>query len=442
MALNEPDVKKARLDQDGGPKCDFYADLTSWLSSASPSASFSQIRVQPTPNAGNGLFATCDFKSDSIIATIPHEAVLTPDKVRSSDIGKAMADRFPFSFIMSVYLASAKASNDHPFGAFIKSLPEVAPNAPWWDETPRSLLEGTNLGAAVGEFRTDLVKHFEKAREALGGIMSDIDLELLQWAAGVYDSRRLPLRLGTKNSAGKEATDDQGIATGEGVMVPLLDQGNHSMESAITWDTDENGVNFRSKKPISKGSEIFNHYGFKSNEELLMAYGFCIQNNPHESYGLLMSVGTEPPPAPQKKLGPFQLRLPNNELFPQFPPELWRALADPMNYEPSAQWGEGLDSDQAPEVDQEDVQFLLATLQHKLKRAVDLQDAHASRRAAHGDASVCADGKEETARQCQYVGWYLDGQVEVLEKAAGSLLSMLGDEVADEEELEVIHEED
>ena len=140
-------------------------------------------------------------------------------------------------------------------------------------------------------------------RRALAGLT----LRDLEWAAGVYDSRRFPARLACAGSAGKAAGDDKGAADGRGVMVPLLDMGNHHPGSTVRWDTDGDGnVRFHlSDQGLRVGDEVFNHYGDKGNEELLMTYGFALEANPHDSYPLMLAVAGAPSPAPRLQLGPF-----------------------------------------------------------------------------------------------------------------------------------------
>ena len=38
------------------------------------------------------------------------------------------------------------------------------------------------------------------------------------------------------------------------------------------------------RKPIKNGSQVFYSYGNRTNAFLLINYGFCISNNPYESY--------------------------------------------------------------------------------------------------------------------------------------------------------------
>ena len=58
-------------------------------------------------------------------------------------------------------------------------------------------------------------------------------------------------------------------------------------------------VSFLNPKPIASNTEVYNNYGPKSNEELLLSYGFVIPSNPDDTLILrLGSVGGPSAPAP------------------------------------------------------------------------------------------------------------------------------------------------
>ena len=385
-----------------------------------------QVSVKHSTSGGLGLFAAGDVRAGETLAVVPQSAAVTPTVVSSSEVGRALS-KYPYRFRVITWLASAKQMPGHAFEAYLASLPAEPPNAPWWPKEVRLLLAGSNLGFACDAARNELEEFFTEAAAKHEALFSRLTLGDLQWAAGIYDSRRFPLRLGSPGSTGKKSTDDEGSATGEGIMIPLLDFGNHRHESTVQWQTNEKGdVLFHMKQDLVRGEEIFNQYGAKGNEELLMAYGFALESNPYESYSLVLSVGTAPPPAPQKKLGPFMLRLPGKKLE-QFPCDLWRALADPAGFSPSV----GSSNEQQSEIDPDDAGFLLATLQPRLAKMEALRSAAAAAAAAASVAAAVpvaterATWKESGCSAHGFVEWYYRGQVKVLQAATESLGFML-----------------
>lgn len=51
-----------------------------------------------------------------------------------------------------------------------------------------------------------------------------------------------------------------------------------------------------------QGAILFNNYGFKSNEELLLSYGFMLPDNLADFFHITLSLGA-PPAAPQPESG-------------------------------------------------------------------------------------------------------------------------------------------
>eukprot|EP00957_Ditylum_brightwellii_P206678 15349465-Ditylum_brightwellii.AAC.1 len=100
-------------------------------------------------------------------------------------------------------------------------------------------------------------------------------------------------------------------------MIPLLDMLNHESEAAqITWsrpsfpnngDADEFNKldsNYQPKailhKRAKKGSQVYKNYGVKSNQSMILKYGFAQMNNLDDSlkigWGLMDGVGGVSPP--------------------------------------------------------------------------------------------------------------------------------------------------
>lgn len=141
--------------------------------------------------------------------------------------------------------------------------------------------------------------------------------------------------------------------------------------------------------PLTLLYQVFNNYGAKANEELIMGYGFALHENVHDVFGLSLAFSTRAAaPAARAavaepvvtRLGPFYLRR-EDPRWEQFPPELWAALASfSAEAEEREDGHEGggaaaaADDDDEEEqeaatghvVGAEEVELLLATLRAKL----------------------------------------------------------------------------
>lgn len=76
------------------------------------------------------------------------------------------------------------------------------------------------------------------------------------------------------------------------VLFPVADIPNHGYDVKVEWAFDSGRFSIDVKDGMATGSEVFNNYGPKSNDELLLGYGFCIQENPFDKVLLRL----RPPP--------------------------------------------------------------------------------------------------------------------------------------------------
>jgi hypothetical protein len=285
-------------------------------------------------------------------------------------------------------MALGRRDESHVSHPYLAALPKDAPDVASWTSKMLASLAGTDVGAAAIASNDALAAEHERVQALLD---YKVPLAEMRWARGCYLSRRFPPRL----------LDAEAPPTGApGVLLPFFDLLNHGKGTEIEWRGDGKSVAFAAGAAIAPNSEIFNNYGSKSNDELLLAHGFALENNEHDRFALKMTVASGDG---RRTLGPFYLRRGGD-----FPRALWRALADPMGDPASS------DSDSPPEIDAESVEVLLATLERKL---------------APFTASKTADAKAARSVAPHYqqsVAFYRIGQREILEDAVEALRSMLG----------------
>ncbi|KAF2765529.1 SET domain-containing protein [Teratosphaeria nubilosa] len=77
------------------------------------------------------------------------------------------------------------------------------------------------------------------------------------------------------------------------VLFPGLDASNHNPDAHVAWSFDTGRFSvLLNDGSFQAGEEVFNNYGAKGNDELLLGYGFCIEHNPND--GVLLVL--KPPP--------------------------------------------------------------------------------------------------------------------------------------------------
>ena len=308
----------------------------------------------------------------------------------------------PPKLVLLLDMAAGRTDAAHRSHPYLAALPwggAALPDCTSWPATDREALAGTNVGAAAAAaaaaFDAECARWLPRLRAAEPALFAQCDVEALRWARAMHTSRCFPAMLveglvegagGHVEGAGSDGGPAEGGRDGDGdgdgddvecgVMLPFFDLLNHAAGTPITWHAasaeipevrfscggggggggggdggDGGGGSGEGEGGgVAAGAEIFSNYGPKSNEELLMAHGFALHDNVHDTYALSLRVGcaaaTLPPggaaaaPAPAPKpappaaaaaryrsLGPFHIRRADSPLGEQFPAALWAALA-------------------------------------------------------------------------------------------------------------------
>ena len=382
------DAKRAKLE----PRLDAVARMLDWLIAAGATG-LDAIKVHATPDGGVGVASgEAGIAPGETIASIPATCVMSVGRSAASAVGVACnALETPPSpeYVLWLDMALGRRDDSHASHPYLAALPKDAPDVASWTAEELASLAGTDVGAAAADANEVLAAEHERIHALLGPAY-EVPLEEMRWARGCYLSRRFPPRL----------LDAEAPSAGApGVLLPFFDLLNHGKGTEIEWRGDGQSVAFAAGADgIEPQAEIFNNYGSKANDELLVAHGFALENNEHDRVALKMTVSAEDG---RRTLGPFYLRRGGD-----FPRALWRALSDPTGDPASS------DSDSPPEIDAESAEVLLATLERKL---------------APFKRSEIADAKAALgAGRSASVAFYRIGQREILEDAVEALRSMLG----------------
>ena len=388
--MDVPEAKRAKRE----PRLDVVARMLDWLIAAGATG-LDAIKVQATPDGGVGVASgDAGIAPGEAIASIPATCVMSVGRSAASAVGRACnALSSPPSpeYVLWLDMALGRRDESHASHPYLAALPRDAPDVASWTAEELASLAGTDVGAAAADANEVLAAEHERIHALLGPAY-EVPLEEMRWARGCYLSRRFPPRL----------LDAEAPSAGApGVLLPFFDLLNHGKGTEIEWRGDGQSVAFAAGADgIEAQAEIFNNYGSKANDELLLAHGFALENNEHDRVALKMTVASGDG---RRTLGPFYLRRGGD-----FPRALWRALADPTGDPVSS------DSDSPPEIDAEAVEVLLATLERKLAPFTASKTADAD--AARGVAPPYQ----------RSVAFYRIGQREILEDAVEALRSMLG----------------
>ncbi|KAI9714319.1 MAG: hypothetical protein M1820_000280 [Bogoriella megaspora] len=210
--------------------------------------------------------------------------------------------------------------------------------AMYFDDEDRKWVFGTNLWGATDQRLRAWEEYWRDGSGVLKkhGIPAErYTWELFKWAATIFTSRSFTSQwlvgdydegdhMQNPDHSSDPKTFDVSIRTPSPkstvaivklpkwtspfqVLFPALDTFNHNHSMEITWSFDQGAFAVTAEETSSAGEEVFNNYGRKSNEELLMGYGFCLLDNPWDRFTLLLR-----PPAPAVQA---KLKEPHPELF-------------------------------------------------------------------------------------------------------------------------------
>lgn len=444
-------------------------DMIQWIQSLNGDSDDnygSNIRIDHSRSSGWGIFSSVEIPPNSTIIRIPNAAVMTVEQSKQdSKVGKACEnifqnqpnDRPSDEFILWLDMIQGRRDKSHFHHKYLISLPSQAPDVPSWaaDEENEVFrhrllrLQGTNLGEAAEQSAKELQDQFHQwvppLVEKNPDLFTSISLADLVWARGMYMSRRFPPSLlfhqeneqdsCTINNKTISSVDEVGKnespSSSVGIMLPILDLLNHSPHQPITWSGSKTHVTFSTgeNNSIQAGSPIYNNYGPKGNEMLMMMYGFALPNNLHDCYGLKLTmkrrlVQDVKETIEAKDLGTFQIHRIDSPIYPQFPPELWKALNEMF---------EEAEGDDEAEHDEEkdDTQIAIGF------EAIELLRDTLRRRLVPFESTIAKDSKLEDC-----VSIYRDGQRRVLEQAIETLEEMMADPAVEDDEEEQEDDDD
>jgi hypothetical protein len=109
----------------------------------------------------------------------------------------------------------------------------------------------------------------------------------LLWAATIFTSRAF---ISTHILPNQETVP---------ILFPVVDLLNHSGSAKVEWDFQPRAsfsLKLLEGDTFQPGQELFNNYAPKQNDELLLGYGFCLEDNPIEQFPLKLAF----PPTLQK----------------------------------------------------------------------------------------------------------------------------------------------
>ncbi|KAL1740788.1 hypothetical protein HDZ31DRAFT_67579 [Schizophyllum fasciatum] len=272
---------------------------------------------------GINAIALHDIPHSEPVVWSPIDLIITSKKARESirDILNLSPDavtvikRWSERQSIALYLCLHSISSGHTslaHGPYVELLPPTSTlrAAIHFTEEELAAFKGTNLyGATLDRIRL-LEAEWKKCQELLRSYRAEF-AELLTWeiysaATTHYTSRAFPSSMLQENPSLQVSSQT------EPVLIPGVDSLNHYRARPVTWLVETRPVGQRPNVandrlpadippfvaiiPLTAtpaGAEVFNNYGAKPNAELILGYGFSLEDNADDTIVLKLGGGGE-----------------------------------------------------------------------------------------------------------------------------------------------------
>lgn len=263
-----------------------------------------RISFLKTDSSGFSAFATVDEGSAHapISIQIPNSLIIKPENA-ISDLAVSLqtADSL---ILFKYYLACLRLgliSND-VFRPYIELLPDLKEISSPLSMERQSLyvFENTALNSSVIEAKLGLLR---KDYDQVSTLNQNVSFEDYLWAHLIVTSRTFPYRIVNPSAQPHEV-----------MLLPIVDLLNHKPHAKVEWSSNHDGAfKLSILEPANQAefeigkAELFNNYGPKGNAELLMGYGFVLEENEFDSLQLALTLDEE---LKRKILREWEVKLP------------------------------------------------------------------------------------------------------------------------------------
>ena len=414
--------------------------MLAWAGVDRQNLSFRECGEGESGRSTLGCFAGAgNFEKGDVLFSVPQNKMFGLNQCKNTSLTKQLRDfarnerKNPHlvtsELLIWLHMIQARANPASDFYPYFISLDETSPSPlSWPDSLQQDALAGTTLQTFLGAVRASLQEHavFVQSAGLDAGVYS---YDALVWARGHYLARRYPGKYGGIDASVGDAHDGREMGLENlGVLVPVLDIINHDAEEEwLQLRLTDEKLDIICNQPRPRGSQLYSNYGSLSNERLLFAYGFAIEDNPHDTFTFrMMARDQEGQDGEPKDLGAFFI---GRGGMPGVPADLWKVLAllagDEEEEEEEEEGEEGQQREGAEdhlfEVSCDEVESLLEFATRKLAALTEADED--SERALQQHAASPLSG---------FVRSYRDGQKVILRELCRDLSQSLQEALINE----------
>ncbi|RDW89382.1 putative ribosomal N-lysine methyltransferase 4 [Coleophoma cylindrospora] len=241
---------------------------------------------------GRGVVAVDDFLEDEVVFSIPRAAVLnvknslTASNTSTTQSAADTLSALPPWLALTAVLVSEGSRQDSKWSPYLAVLPRELDSLVFWNESELAELQASAVVNKIG--RSSAEDMFSQHIAPLG--LNNCNTELCHRVASIimayaFDIPELSESDPAQNKPSLEEDGDDLVSDdGEDErtvlsMIPLADMLNADADrNNARLCCDNEDLEMRTIKPISKGEEIFNDYGQLPQSDLLRRYGYQSDN--------------------------------------------------------------------------------------------------------------------------------------------------------------------
>ncbi|RDL35117.1 putative Ribosomal N-lysine methyltransferase 4 [Venustampulla echinocandica] len=296
----------------------------SWLSDAGVRIN-PKIRIEDfrSDGRGRGVVAAADLAEDEVIFSIPRTSALNiNNSLAGIDAGSSRDAllNMPSWLALTALIISESQQSNSKWAAYLAVLPRQLDTLTFWSELELTELQASTVVKKIGKAGAEAM--FSQHLLPLG--LGESSTDLFHRVASIIMAYAfdIPYEADSEQQTGTAGAEDDELVSDNGdektilSMIPLADMLNADADrNNARLCCDNEDLEMRTIKPISKGEEIFNDYGQLPRSDLLRRYGYVTDNYaPYDvaeiSTSSIMSALTSGP----LKLGEGQLLQPLSEM--------------------------------------------------------------------------------------------------------------------------------
>lgn len=231
---------------------------------------------------GPGAMATADIPADSTLVRIPRSAFLSSSRINDTEMFEAIQSVRGFNpqYQLALVLLHEQALGaQSKWAPYIAMLPQELDTTLYFSEDEMEELKGSNVIALTEARRQQLRKNYDE----IFPFFFDSFPKVFDKKTFNFDNFEWALSTVWRRSFFVREKNDQTAA----VFIPLLDRFNHGpVETHFRLDEDADLLEITVKSAFKKGEQVYVSRGPKSNLELLLDFGYVLEENPNDNVAL------------------------------------------------------------------------------------------------------------------------------------------------------------